>query len=186
MIYLLRHGKDDEDYVGGYSDISLTEEGKRQIEVSAIFIKENLNINKIYTSDIKRAIETAEIVNKYLQLEIEKDQRLRELDKGKLTGIKKTTLTEEERKNLNTIDVNEKIIGGESMKDLYNRINNLYKDGYFFDKDNSLVVTHRGVINMLYFILNQDELSMNKTKYDVVHGSVHELDIKNKKIKRIK
>ena len=31
MIYLMRHGKDDERYVGGYSDVDLTREGQRQV-----------------------------------------------------------------------------------------------------------------------------------------------------------
>ncbi len=186
MIYLIRHGKDDEFYVGGHSDISLTEEGKEEIERIARFIKENLSIEKIYTSDVKRAEETAEIINKYLRLEIIKDAQLRELDKGILTGRKKDSLTELEKINLNTKDVNEKIIGGESMQDLYNRMKSLYQENYFLDKDNSIIVTHRGVINMLYFILNNDKLSMNKTKYNVTHGSIHALDIKAQKIKRLK
>lgn len=58
MIYLIRHGLDDEAYVGGYSDVSLLEEGKKEIQNIACFIKNNLSIEKIYTSDIKRAIET--------------------------------------------------------------------------------------------------------------------------------
>ena len=29
MIYLLRHGLDDESYIGGYSDVSLIPEGKK-------------------------------------------------------------------------------------------------------------------------------------------------------------
>ena len=42
MIYLLRHGEDNETRVGGYSDVSLTDIGKSQIEQIAKYIKENL------------------------------------------------------------------------------------------------------------------------------------------------
>ena len=186
MIYLIRHGLDDEAYVGGHSNVSLIDEGKSSVEEMTKFIKENLSIETIYTSDVKRAVETAEIINKYLCVQVIKDSCFRELDKGSLTGKKKSLLTEIELNNLNTQDVNEKIIGGESMKDLYDRIKALYESGYFIDKDNSLIVTHRGVINMLYCILNNDELTMDKTKYGVVHSSIHELDIEKLNIKRIK
>lgn len=186
MIYLLRHGEDDETRVGGYSNVSLTEIGQNQIEQIAIFIKENLNIQKIYTSDIKRAKETSDIVNKYLNLEIKEDKNLRELDKGLLTGRLKISLTERELQNLNTKDINERILGGESMQDLYNRVYNLYKNDYFIVKDNSLFVTHRGFINMIYFILNKEEVTMDKEKYNVTHGSLHQMDVKQKQIVKIK
>ena len=185
MIYLLRHGLDDERYVGGHSDVELTEEGRKQIEASSIYIKDNLNIEKIYTSDVLRAKQTADIVNKYLNVDVVIDKNLRELDKGLLTGKLKKTLSKKEEKNLHTDDINEKIIGGESMQDFYDRITLLLKNNYFSDKHNTLIVTHRGVINMLYYYLNKDPLTMDKKKYNVVHGSIHELDLENMTIKRI-
>ncbi len=185
MIYLLRHGLDDERYVGGHSDVALTSEGIKQVEKSAFYIKNNLNIKKIYTSDVLRARQTTNIINKYLNVDVIIDKNLRELDKGLLTGKLKDNLTEKEKNNLHTKDINEKIIGGESMQDFYDRIITLFKNGYFSDKDNSLIVTHRGVINMLYYYLNKDPLTMDKKKYNVIHGSIHELDLESRFIKRI-
>ena len=185
MIYLIRHGLDDEKYVGGHSDIELISEGKKQIEKSSKYIKDKLNIKKIYTTDVVRAKQSADIINKYLNVDIIIDKNLRELDKGCLTGKSKESLTDDEEKNLHTKDINEKIIGGESMQDFYDRVISLLKNNYFSDKENSLIVTHRGVINMLYYYLNKDPLTMDKKKYNVVHGSIHELDLENMTIKRI-
>lgn len=71
MIYLMRHGLDDENYIGGWSDIDLTSEGKKQIIQSTVFIiKNKLPITKIISSDIKRAVTTCEIVNKKLKVPI--------------------------------------------------------------------------------------------------------------------
>lgn len=185
MVYLLRHGLDDENFIGGHSDVSLTEEGVKQIQNSAQYIVNNLEIEKIYTSDIKRAIESAEIVNKSLKKEIIKDSNLRELDKGDLTGKDKSKLTKEEIDNLNTNNIEEKIGNGESMLDLYKRVVNLLKDDYFKNKDKSLIVTHRGIINMLYYYLNEQPPTTNKEQYEVTHGSIHKLNLKNKTIKKI-
>ena len=183
-IYLLRHSLDDESYVGGYSDVSLTKEGIRLINsIKPQIVK--LSINKIYTSDVKRAIQTADIVNESLKVNVSLDPKLRELDKGRLNGRKKDTLTKDEENNLYTSDINEKIGGAESMQDFYNRVKILLDSGYFDDKVASLLVTHRGFINMLYYILNDIPLSMNKERFGVTHASVHELDIKEKVIKKI-
>ena len=69
------------------------------------------------------------------------------------------------------------------MKEFYQRIKEYLPKLY--DLDNNLIVTHRGVINMLYFLLNNIDLDMNKERFDVTHGSIHKLNIKEKKIERI-
>ena len=46
MIYFLRHGEDDESYVGGWSDVSLTNQGKEQV----------LEICKVLQKRLKRRI----------------------------------------------------------------------------------------------------------------------------------
>lgn len=185
MIYLVRHGLDDESYIGGHSNVDLTEIGIKQVENTGLWLKENnIKVNKIYTSDIKRAVTTSNIIGKILNLDIIKTSELRELDKGLLTGLKKEVAMNKypEYIKVNRIDV--KYPNGESMLDLYKRMKLLLKN---IDKyNNSLLVTHRGVINMIYVLLNSDELTMDKEKYGVEHASVHELNLDKRKIRRIK
>ena len=90
MIYLVRHGLDDENYIGGYSDITLIEEGIKQANVAGLWLKENIKgIKKVYTSDVKRALQTSKIINNYLNIDIYLKKELRELDKGLLNGMNK-------------------------------------------------------------------------------------------------
>lgn len=185
MIYLIRHGLDDESFIGGYSNVGLTDEGIKQVHDSSLWLKESkININKIYTSDIKRAIESTEIINNYFNLEIEKITELRELDKGLLNGMDKEIAKINYPDYIEVNDINIKYPNGESMLDLYKRIK-LFLDN-INKYDNSLLVTHRGVINMLYILLNNDEITMNKEKYEVIHASIHELNLEKRKIRRIK
>lgn len=181
MIYLMRHGLDDEQFVGGWSDVGLVEEGKTQVEDSTKYLL-NLPIKCIVSSDVKRAIQTATIVNKKLNLDITYDSRLRELDKGLLTGV--STLEADrlfsKRKQLSIYD---KYPKGEAMIDLYKRIKLLLNE--IKDWDNTLVITHRGVINMIYYILNEIELDMDKNKFNVTHASIHEVEFDKKLIRRI-
>lgn len=183
MIYLVRHGLDDEGFIGGYSNVGLIDVGKRQINEVGLWLRENIkDINKIYTSDVKRAVESANIINKYLNLEIIKTSKLRELDKGLLNGMKKKEANIKYPDYINVTDIKTKYPSGESMNDLYERIKQLLRN---IDKyDNSILITHRGVINMLYVLLNDDKLTMDKEKYDVTHASIHKLE--NKKIWRVK
>ena len=69
------------------------------------------------------------------------------------------------------------------MVDLYKRMQTYLKK--IKDLDNVMLVTHRGVINMFYYLLNDIELNMDKGMFNVVHGSVHEMDINKKLIRRI-
>lgn len=184
MIYLVRHGEDDESYIGGYSDVDLTEKGIMQISDLAKYLKnQNYNITKIYSSTIKRARTTTKIINKELDLEIVYTDNLRELDKGIYTGRKKELLTEEEKEFIKDIDIYTRFPKGESMCDLYKRVKEYL---LILKEDNILLITHRGFINMIYYILNEIPLDMDKEKFGVEHGSLHELNLENKKIRKIR
>lgn len=185
MIYLVRHGLDNESYIGGWSNIDLTTTGCKQIEEASKFIVDkNLVINKIISSDIRRAITTSKIINRKLKLNIEFTQDLRELDKGTYTGLLKSSISSLELEIISKFTIYDKYPEGESMLDLYNRMKDYLNKLKEVD-DNILLVTHRGVINMFYYLLYDIELSMDKERFDVVHGSIHEMDLNKKLIRRI-
>lgn len=185
MLYLLRHALDDERYVGSWSNAPILESEKEKVKKQAEYIKNNLNITRIYSSDIKRAEETAEIVGKVLNLDVKTDSNLREQNKGTLTGKLKESLNDEEKLLLANQQVDTMFPEGETLRDLYNRITSYLEEMKKYE-DNSLVVTHRGVINAIYYYYNNVPLDMDKKKFDVDHISIHELDLYNKKIRRIK
>lgn len=185
MIYLIRHGLDDERFIGGYSSVGLVDLGIKQIEESSEWIlKQGYDIKKIYSSDITRAIESAKIIANKLNLDIIVDKRLREQNKGLLNGMNRLDAEKFFSHYLFSKSVDTCYPDGESLRDLYLRIRELLVDVSIYDK--SLLVTHRGVINMIYYLTHNDELDMNKDKYGVVHGSVHELNLIKSKIRRIK
>lgn len=185
MIYLIRHAKDDENYVGSWSDKEILEEEHENVKKQAKYIKEKLNITNIYSSDIKRAKQTAEIIADILEKDVILDKNLREQNKGTLTGKLKSTLTKEEAYLLKNQKIDTIFEDGESLIDLYNRIKEFLKEMKNYE-DNSLIVTHRGVINMIYYIFNDIPLDMDKKRFNVDHLSIHELDLDNKEIRRIK
>lgn len=181
MIYLIRHGLDDESMIGGWSDVSLTEEGIRGVEDAKEFLK-NINFQKIISSDIKRAKETSLIINKEFNKEIIYTKKLREQNKGDYNGLLKEKISDDDYFKGN-VSIYDTYPNGESLLDLYFRIEKLLLT--IDNWEDSLIVTHRGVINMIYYLLNNKKPDMYKDSFNVTHASVHKLDLKNKKIERI-
>ena len=87
-LYLVRHGQsagNAEGRFGGHSPTPLSQLGVQQAGLTAqILAKEN--INAIYTSDLLRAVQTAEPLAKLLDLPIIKTSAFRERNVGVLEG----------------------------------------------------------------------------------------------------
>ena len=183
MIYLLRHGLDDERYIGGYSDVGLIEQGFIQVEEATNLLIRQCRFNKIISSDVKRAKQTAQIVSERLNIPIEYDPMLRELNKGKLNGMLKEEAKIYYPDYVDVKDINTKYPGGESMVEFHKRIQNCLEK--ILSLDNTLLITHRGVINMIYYLLTETKLDMDKEKFGVTHASIHELNPKTKIIRKV-
>ena len=156
-IYLIRHGKlkweDNIKKCIGITDIGLSEEGiERAKEISGFL--EDKNINRIYTSDLRRCEQSAKIISEYLGLSYLIEENLREINMGTWENksfyeIKKSyPLDYEERgRNISTFN-NHK---GESFEDCYIRaVKVLEKICKNNSIDNNIVlIAHSGIIKCL-------------------------------------
>lgn len=187
MLYLMRHGLDDETYVGGWSDVGLVSKGIDQVIEAANSLKnsDDIIINNIVSSSVKRAEETAQIVAQIMGINsYSVSSTLKEQNKGDLNGMPIEEVNSLYPEYASNVDINTTYPNGESLIDLYKRI----KDNLeYFNSlaDGTLLITHRGVINMLYYILNDIPLDMDKGKFAVTHASIHEYDSKNKSIRKV-
>lgn len=71
---------------GGGSDTDLSDTGRSQAEKLALALRDS-GLTAIYSSPLKRAMETAGIVARYHKLEIMPDPGLKELAVGELEGV---------------------------------------------------------------------------------------------------
>ena len=88
-LLLVRHGETDwnaQRRYQGQTDVPLSDFGKRQAEFVAKSLLDQ-KIDAVYTSDLKRARETAEIIVDHNGLEVMPEPRLRELKFGILEGL---------------------------------------------------------------------------------------------------
>ena len=184
MIYLMRHGEDDERFIGGWSDIPLTPKGIKESIIASLWLAKNVNITNIIASDIERAKETSLIVSNIIHVPVSYDTHLREQNKGLINGLEKEMAIKKYPEYFQNVRVDTVYPEGESLKNLYERIKEYYLTMASIE-DNTLIVTHRGVINMLYYLTQNKELDMNKEQFGVVHSSIHEFNKEKKLIRRI-
>lgn len=95
-LILVRHGETDWNRTGrcqGRSDIELNDNGRRQARELGLSLRD-ADISAVYSSDLKRAISTAEEVARHHGLAVEIDPDLREMDQGEFEGLLFTEIRE--------------------------------------------------------------------------------------------
>jgi len=89
LLLLARHGQTDwnlERRWQGYADPPLNETGRAESRALAASLATR-RLKRVYSSDLARARETAEIVAAALGLDVRLDARLREVDVGEWSGL---------------------------------------------------------------------------------------------------
>ena len=90
LAIFMRHGEADNNVnrilVGRHIESHLTENGRQQVRDTANYLK-GIQVDKVFVSPVIRARETAEIVCDVISLDYEIDERLYEIELGKLVGM---------------------------------------------------------------------------------------------------
>jgi probable phosphoglycerate mutase len=86
----MRHGQAENNVsrilVGRHIESHLTDQGRQQATDAARQLK-NIPVDKVYVSPVTRALETAQIICDTLGMSYEIDERLYEIELGKLVGM---------------------------------------------------------------------------------------------------
>ena len=159
QITLIRHGQDERNKLGGWSDNKLTDEGIKEVVILSKELSEKYDL--IISSDLPRAFETAKIISEYLGLELILDPELRETNNGLLKNL---TLEEFNIKYpglyFSTLKMDQRYPNGESPNDFYVRIKEAFiKIINEYQNKNVLIVTHGGVITVINCLINGWEYS---------------------------
>lgn len=126
-LILIRHGQSMANLnlvFAGHFDADLSELGHKQAELTAEEVVKNFNIDKIYSSDLLRAYNTAVPISKRTGVDIIPDKQLREIFAGEWEGK-----TFEELKSVFVDDFyiwrndicHSRCTGGESMQEVGER-----------------------------------------------------------------
>jgi broad specificity phosphatase PhoE len=163
-ILFMRHGESTDDIdkqYGGWADFELTNDGVKQIEASAEKIKSlGVSFEKVYTSPLKRARKSGEIVAETLGIEFGELELVKEMNRyGILSGM---TFEEGKKKYpeiAGAYDKDEWIVGGERYEDLVTRVKLAVDYILGFSEDVLIVVTHGNFLKCLFKEVFKKELT---------------------------
>ena len=161
LAIFMRHGQADNNVnrilVGRYIESHLTEYGKQQVADTSKYLK-NVPIEKVYVSPVTRTVETAKIVCKLLGMNYEIDERLYEIELGKLVGMHFEEIIHKHGnlflKFYNEDDAMLARYGVESFASVKSRVKHLLDEIIKIQQDkNVLLITHLDPIKAAISIL---------------------------------
>lgn len=158
-IVVVRHGETEwnaDGRIQGHLDVELNEIGRQQATAVSERLSREGKISAIYSSDLKRAFETANsIATACGGLEVIKDPDLRERNLGELQGLQlraASSVCPKAYKAFLSNKTDQEIPGGgESIDQLYQRCTTCLQNISMKHKgERVVVVTHGGVIRSLH------------------------------------
>lgn len=176
-LLFIRHGEDEQDKIGGWSNNSLTKQGIKQVSIFKKSIKDRITITDnqvVLSSDLNRAKQTTEILFDSSDL-VTFDERLRECNNGDLAN-----LTKSEFQRLfpstyfDSLKYDEQYLNGESPKEYYERVRSFFEEiNYKYENKDVIIVAHGGTYGILKSMFNGIVWS-NKQKYKIGYAEVFE------------
>ena len=158
-LYLIRHGESETNLAGhytGWSQVNLTEKGVRDAEGVRPIIQ-NIKFDKIFSSDLLRAMKTAETAIPGCTYET--TPLLREVNVGNL-ALKPFPPKDDPRRELMVDGFAP--FGGESYAELRERVAEFLEMAKTLDCENVAAFTHAGFLrNMLSIVLSANISTMN-------------------------
>ncbi len=152
-LFLIRHGQTESNKQGRYQgslDTDLTETGIRQAKLAKKYLSK-VRFSNIYSSPLKRALDTASIISARSGLKIKVRDGIKELNFGNWEGMKFEEINENYRQdyqNWLSDPYKNPPTGGESFGNLIKRADNEIKSVVAENEEGSniAVITHGGVI----------------------------------------
>lgn len=179
-IYIVRHGETDlnseKRCMGQRIDQELNSTGIKQAEELASKLD---TFDLIFTSPLKRAVQTAEIISKKIgDVEILKRSELLERDFGSLSGKTWEERSAEAGKtNLKELDLGQEYdyreFEGECVEDVKKRFLKLIEELKSKHSDKKiLIVAHGGILKLAHLLFLEE-----KPNHTPENASIHEFDI---------
>jgi probable phosphoglycerate mutase len=188
-IYLIRHGESEWNIlkkIQGQKDIPLTKKGIQQAKLVGKRLMDE-NINKIYSSDLKRAYDTAKIIGDYIKIEPVYTKSFREINFGIWEGLSNNIMNREYRDEIylwRKEPEKLKIQGAETLYEVQERAINSLNAIVHSEDENILIVSHGVTLKtMILGLLNMDLAYFKNLTIDNVGLSIIEFREYNKVLK---
>lgn len=151
-IYLIRHGEvawNSEGAYVGSTDLPLNDTGRSQAKRLADWLSSR-EIATVYSSDLSRALETAQIIAAPHNLRVVSDNRLREINYGEWEGLTSEQIAEKYPELFNQWRENAADIivpGGESINQMLERAYSAFMEAAYSHIEGNIVMTAHKSVN---------------------------------------
>lgn len=181
----MRHGTtvwNEKGITQGRTNNRLSSQGKLLTEEVAKKHKD-IKFDLIITSPLMRTVQTANIMNRYHNVKVIKDQRLIEIDQGIFSGKGKNDLTEQE---LELKFSRAKSCGMESYEECFERIKDFVEDiKQKYEHKTILVITHNVNASFITDVLEKVDVDFENANHlrNFKNAQVKLYNVKNENIK---
>lgn len=189
-LIVLRHSQSSwnkENRFTGWTDIDLSEHGRKNESINAGKLLKDYYFDNVLTSNLKRTIETYNIIKPYLKGNLIENgyKELNERDYGDLTGLNKDDIKREygeDKLHQWRRSYNERPPNGENLDDVRIRVGSLYDNTILpllNDNKNVLIVSHGNTLRALFVhlgIYNETDIE----KIEIPTGNPIKINIINK------
>jgi len=161
-IIVVRHAStkyNEQGLINGRHDDTLSVRGQKELPGLLKRLK-GYEIELVYSSPLKRAVDTARPISEAKKAPLKLDNRLMEVDFGTFTSKNWDSMKEifgmPSRELLDTYSYDLRPYGGESSDQVRKRIEDFLADLAKTDQK-ALIVTHGGIIRWFYYLLNHQK-----------------------------
>ncbi len=158
-LYVVRHCQSVGNLSGrfqGRYDAAVSETGEKQLDLLALRFR-NVHLDAVYSSPLTRAYRTAEAINKFHGLPIQKDDGLMEIDVGEMENLPLPEIGEKFPQTAHDWDQAPDLCcfpGGETMAQVYARAEKTFRKIVEENLGKTVAVaTHGGLIKNLYALV---------------------------------
>jgi broad specificity phosphatase PhoE len=155
QVLLIRHGQSEgnaEGRFGGHTATPLSQRGSKQAQATAKMLAGD-SLTAIYSSDLPRAIETAEPLARLTGLEIQSTEAFRERSVGVMEGLAFEDAAEQHPEQYAALlrrDFEHVLVGGESYRQLLDRASRKLDEAIAQHRHGKIAVfSHTGTICIL-------------------------------------
>lgn len=179
-ILLIRHGETDwnkEKRLQGHLDIGLNDTGIKQARMlGQVLAKEKIDL--AYSSDLSRALATANAITQHHDIPVYLDRSLRERCYGEIEGMTYAEIEEklpENHKAWHGRDIDFRPTKGESLRDFYERVaQGATRIASAHLGQTIVMVAHGGVLDCMYRLATKIPLEAPRT-FDLHNTSLNRL-----------
>ncbi|ULO09905.1 histidine phosphatase family protein [Paenibacillus sp. 19GGS1-52] len=162
---------------GGWTDTPLTDLGRKQADLVGLSLINTLDHDAytLYSSDLLRAKQTAEIVGSHLNLQVIEDSNLREINTGIAAGKTKDWIRDNRNPRIGSdFDMDyQEFQEGETWREFYSRICCCMERICNTEEKDLIIVTHGGTLAyIIAWWMNFQPQMLSKAYFSASVGSI--------------